>query len=297
MRVLTPGDSFKIRISSLTDQELIDLIPTATLLQQNIIAAAFLELKDEINANKRTKFGIEDLVTRVTEIGPKLTHDKGAQKLSVMRTEFLKRDDIFGEGIDRTNWPKHMVPCLSINCMSLDSRKLQTVATALLRELQDLRRRKFIPPYVIVIDEAHLFVPEGEGSPCKQIIREGVRMGRHHGIAIVLMTQSPVDIDKRAIRQCNTRLVFALEPDQLDAIRGVRSDASEEMLRALPKMPQGTCLLSGTYESVKHAIPVKIRERKTLDSEGGATPDIFEEMEKKWIEKINKLKHGEANGA
>ena len=83
-----------------------------------------------------------------------------------------------------------------------------------------------IPPYVVVIDEAHLFVPEGEGSPCKQIIREGVRIGRHHGIALVLMTQSPVDIDKRAIRQCNTRLVFALEPDQLDAIRGVRSDAS-----------------------------------------------------------------------
>ena len=290
--VLTPGDGFKIRISSLTDQELIDLIPTATLLQQNIIAAAFLELKDEINANKRTKFGIEDLVTRVTEIGPKLTNDKGAQKLSVMRTEFLKRDDIFGEGIDRTNWPKHMVPCLSINCMSLDSRKLQTVATALLRELQDLRRREFIPPYVIVIDEAHLFVPEGEGSPCKQIIREGVRMGRHYGIAIVLMTQSPVDIDKRAIRQCNTRLVFALEPDQLDAIRGVRSDASEEMWRALPKMPQGTCLLSGTYESVKHAIPVKIRERKTLNSEGGETPDIFTEMKVKW----SKLTQGEANG-
>ena len=115
-------------------------------------------------------------------------------------------------------------------------------------------------------------------------------MGRHHGIAMVLMTQSPVDIDKRTIRQCNTRLVFALEPDQLDAIRGVRSDASEEMLRALPKMPQGTCLLSGTYESVKHAIPVKIRKRKHSDSEGGKTPDIFTEMEEKWIDTIAELK-------
>lgn len=198
-----------------------------------------------------------------------------------------------------------MLPCLSINCLSLDSRKLQTVATALLRELQDLRLRGYIPPYVVVIDEAHLFVPEGEGSPCKQIIREGVRMGRHHGIAIVLMTQSPVDIDKRAIRQCNTRFVFALEPDQLEAIRGVRSDASDEMLRALPKMPRGTCLLSGTYESVRHAIPVKIRLRKPESLEGGKTPDIFKEMGKmgkNWIEKITKLKEedakkqGDANG-
>jgi uncharacterized protein len=163
-----------------------------------------------------------------------------------------------------------MYPCLAIRCKSLTATSLQTVATAVLRELQGLRLRGFIPPYVAVIDEAHLFVPEGEGSPCKQIIREGVRSGRHHGICMILLTQSPVDIDKSVIRQCNTRMIFALEPDQLDSIRGVKSDASEAMLRALPKMPQGTCLLSGTYESVKHAIPVKVRLRKRRQREASS---------------------------
>jgi uncharacterized protein len=95
-----------------------------------------------------------------------------------------------------------------------------------------------------------------------------------------------VDIDKSVIRQCNTRMIFALEPDQLDSIRGVKSDASEAQLRALPKMPQGTCLLSGTYESVKHAIPVKVRLRETQDSEGGETPDIFTEMAATWKDKV-----------
>ena len=141
-----------------------------------------------------------------------------------------------------------------------------------------------------VIDEAHLFVPEGESSPCKQVIREGVRIGRHHGISMILMTQSPVDIDKRAIRQCNTRLVFALEPDQLDAIRGVKADASEELLRSLPKLPRGTCLLSGTYESIRHTIPVKIRLRQTSDSEGGKAPDIFAEMQDVWKPQIERQK-------
>ena len=280
-KVLTPGDDFNIRISSLTDRELIDLVPTDSELHKNIITAAFLELQDEIKAGKRTKFLLKDLVSKVEEVAPQLTNRTDSQDLVRRRTKFLERLDIFGEGIGRANWPELMIPCISIDCKRLTSNRVQTVATALLRELQDLRLRKFIPPYVAIVDEAHLFVPEGEGSPCKQIIREGVRIGRHHGIAMVLMTQSPVDIDKRAIRQCNTRLVFALEADQLDAIRGVRSDASEEMLRALPKMPQGTCLLSGTYESVKHTIPVKIRKRKTPDSEGGETPDIFTEMKVK----------------
>ena len=298
--VVEPGVNFTIRISSLAESELLDLLPAATTeLQRDIISRAFSELQSELVSENIPKFSIDQLLERIEVVGPELTTNKPSTSMAISRTKSLKRNKIFGESIGKADWRKYMYPCLAINCKHLTTSQLQPIATAVLRELQNLRRHKHIPPYVAVIDEAHLFVPEGESSPCKQIIREGVRIGRHYGISIVLMTQSPVDIDKRVIRQCNTRLVFALEPDQLDAIRGVRADASEEMLRALSKMPQGTCLLSGTYECVKHAIPVKIRERETENSEGGETPDIFMEMGKmgeKWIEKITKLKEGEANG-
>ena len=295
--VVKPGENFTIRISSLTESELLDLLPAATTeLQRDIISRAFSELQSELVSENIPKFSIDQLLERIEQVGPELTDRGPSISMAVSRTRSLSRNEIFGESLGKADWRKYLYPCLSINCKHLMTNQLQSVTTAVLRELQTLRRHDHIPPYVAVVDEAHLFVPEGESSPCKQIIREGVRIGRHYGIAMVLMTQSPVDIDKRAIRQCNTRLVFALEPDQLDAIRGVRADASEEMLRALSKMPQGTCLLSGTYECVKHAIPVKIRERNTEDSEGGETPDIFKEMQKKWIDEINKLKGGEANG-
>jgi hypothetical protein len=282
--VRVPGKDFNIRISSLTDRELISLIPAIkeSDLQQNLVAFAFNKLMDDLKSRKIEKFVIDDLVAKITEIGPSLRARADSIEMAAKRTEFLKYHEIFGEGIGRENWPALMYPCLSIRCKTLTSSSLQTVATAVLRELQDLRLRNHIPPYVAVIDEAHLFVPEGEGSPCKQIIREGVRIGRHHGICMVLLTQSPVDIDKSVIRQCNTRMIFALEPDQLDAIRGVKADASEAMLKALSKMPQGTCLLSGTYESVKHSIPVMVRQRETPNSEGGKTPDIFGEMKESW---------------
>ena len=280
--VVRPGDEFTIRISALTDRELLDLIPTDSTLQKDIISASFLELQDELQGGKKTKFLLSDLLARIEVVGPRLTNAASSVALAGRRAGMLARNNIFGDGQDRANWPKLMAPCLSINCKHLTSRRLQTVATAVLRELQDLRLRGYIPPYAAVIDEAHLFVPEGEGSPCKQIIREGVRIGRHHGICMVLLTQSPVDIDKSVIRQCNTRMVFALEPDQLDAIRGVKADATEEMLRALPKMPQGQCILSGTYESIKHAVPMKVRPRRMENTEGGMTPDIFAEMADRW---------------
>lgn len=290
--ILTPGDDFQVRISSLTDNELTDLVPAATPLHKNIIAAAFLELQEEMFNGHRSKFVIDDLLEKMGSVGPRLVRQGKAGdsdlRLALMRASHLKRDHIFGEGLERNDWREKMQPCVAIKGKHLSQRQLQMVTTGVLRELQGLRIRKdgngnaWIPPYVAVIDEAHLFVPDGEDTPCKQIIREGVRIGRHHGISMVLLTQSPVDIDKRTIRQCNTRLVFALEPDQLDAIRGVKADASEEMLRAMPKMPRGTCVLSGTYESVKHATLVRVRERETENADGGKTPDVFREMRERW---------------
>jgi len=292
-RVVTPGEDFTIRISSLTDRELIEMVPTDSELHKNIISAAFLQLQDARRSREENSFSLDDLLLKIQEIAPSLTNKKDAQDLVLRRASFLKGEKLFGTGIAKANWPSWIHPCLAINCKSLTVRKLQTLVTSLLRELQELRIRKNIPPYVMVIDEAHLFVPQAENSPCKQIIREGVRIGRHHGICMVLMTQSPADIEKTIIRQCNTRMIFALEPDQLDAIKGVKADATDEMLRMLPKMPQGTCLISGTYESIKHTIPVKIRPRNIENSEGGKTPDIFSEMTQDWIPKIHKSDHGE----
>ncbi len=290
-----PGENnFTIPVSSFTEPELLELLPRSmTPVHTDIVSKAFSDLKERFGENG--KFTIAQLLSQMDDAGSDLQADRRSVTMAKKRTAALKHK-IFGEGIDTEDWKKYMYPCLAINCKDLTTTQVQTFTTAVLRELQKLKLQKLIPPYVVVIDEAHLFVPEGEDSACKQIIREGVRMGRHHGICLILMTQSPVDIDKRAIRQCNTRLVFALEPDQLDAIKGVRADASDEMLNALPKMPRGTCILSGTYENVKHAIPVKIRERNTEDSEGGATPDIFAEMKDKWLDENDELKQGETDG-
>jgi uncharacterized protein len=132
-----------------------------------------------------------------------------------------------------TNWKELLKvgSVINIDCGDLDQGQVQLVVAATLRELQRLRVNNDVPPYVAVLDEAHLLVPEGEDSPCKQVIRENVRIGRHYGICMMLITQSPVDIDKKTIRQCNTRFIFALEPDQLDSIRGVKADATEDMLK------------------------------------------------------------------
>lgn len=280
--VLRPGLDYTVRLSSLIESEVLDLVPTLRgTMGYELLAYSFLTLKREIREGMRKQFGLKELLEKMISDAPALKVEPRSLSLAIMRTQTsIERHNFLGS---KTNWV-HLIkkyPVINIDCARLDLSQLQLVVGATLRELQELRLKREIPPYVVVLDEAHLLVPEGEDTPCRQVIRENVRIGRHYGICMILVTQSPVDIEKKTIRQCNTRFIFALEPDQLHALQGVKADTTEEMLKRLPKMPRGMCILSGTYETIKHAIPIKIRSnRKT--KHGGDAPDIFKEVNEWW---------------
>jgi DNA helicase HerA-like ATPase len=278
--VLTPGKDYSVQLSSLTEGEILDLVPTLRGTHGlELLAFSFLRLKRE-----RISFNLNDLIKGMESDAPTLDIQGRSIHIAVSRTRSsIGRHNFIGPPSDWQNLLKKY-PVINIDCANLDQSQLQLVVGATLRELTTQRIKGGVSPYVVVLDEAHLLVPEGEDSPCKQVIRENVRIGRHYGICMILITQSPVDIDKKTIRQCNTRFIFALEPDQLDSLRGIRADATEDMLKRLPKMPRGTCLLSGTYETIKHAIPIKIRsDRKTKP--GGEAPNIFREIADKWMKR------------
>ena len=179
-KVVEPGKDFNIRISSLMESELIDLLPEAmkrSPLQSDIVGKAFGELHTKISNEDIAKFTLDDILDKIPDAAHALTAKPGdvdrVTDSVQRRLRSLRYHRIFGGGVGVGDWRKLMYPCLAINCKRLTSTQLQTVATAVLRELQNLRLHGHIPPYVAVIDEAHLFVPEGEGSACKQIIREG----------------------------------------------------------------------------------------------------------------------------
>jgi uncharacterized protein len=280
-KVLKPGHDYSVRLSSLSESEALDLVPTLRTSTQGteLLAFTFLRLKRE-----KGIFSLPDLLAGMEQDARTISVKPDSLRTALSRTRgSIERHKFIG---GQTDWGNLLSqsPVTNIDCGNLDQSQLQLLVGTTLRELTNQRLKKVIPPYVVVLDEAHLLVPEHEETICKQVIRENVRIGRHYGISVILITQSPVDIDKKTIRQCNTRFIFALEPDQLESLRGVKADATDEMLTRLPKMPQGTRLLSGTYETIRHAIPIKIRsDRKTKP--GGATPDIFEEMKATWNQK------------
>jgi len=291
--VLRPGENYTVGLSSLSESEMLDLIPTLKHeLHVSILTRAFLRLKERVSTPQpslqnyipdrtpRRQIGLDDLMAEIQIVGNDMQANQHTIDIVTDRTRhYISSYDFIG---DEFNWTAVLTAnsVTDIDCQGFGRQSLQLVLASTLRELNELRKTKRINPFVIFIDEAHLFVPQDEESPCKQIIRESVRIGRHYGICVVLITQSPIDIDKKSIRQCNTRLLFAIESDQLQAIQGVRSDATQEMIDRLPKAPVGTCILTGTYETIKHSIPVRIRLMEHPEADAGQAPDIFGEVGK-----------------
>ena len=287
-RNMVPGEDLTVRLSSLSELDVLSLIPFLTELQAEIVRRAFLDLKAEISEPEGTATRTGTIDSYIEDANPELgrflalihraarlmrARDE-TREMALARAAMLRHTKVIGAGV---NWERLLAekPIINIDCRFLDATELHAVVGAVARELLRLRRLGLGRPLVLFVDEAHLFVPQGEVTPSGFVLRELIRYGRHYGLGLVLVTPSPTDIDQRLVRMTNTRFIFAIEPDQLKSLRGVFSDAPEDIISKLPKFEVGTCLLTGSRETIRHAIPIRVKsERKT--THGGETPRFIE---------------------
>ncbi len=280
---LMPGKGFTLPVSALSPQDVIEAVPSINrgTNMETLLQFAHERLLKELmlGRNARGYFDVDDLLREIDSAARALGFEKNQTQTVVPtkeRTETLKRHKYLGAPY---NWETMLKPgaIINIDCRGLFVSDLRLIVASIARDLQNLARRRKIPFVALSIDEFHLVAPATDDTVTTQVLRELARIRRHLRIGLILSTQSPQDVDKSILKRCLTRFLHAIEPDQLDALRGVFSDASPELVHQLPKLPQGVCVLTGAFETVRHAAVVKIRTRRT--THGGATPDIFRDLQ------------------
>jgi DNA helicase HerA-like ATPase len=272
---LQPGTGFTLPLSAFTAEDVINAVPSLNGNMVELVRHAHEELlKVAIRTGKH--FLLEDLLKKIDEVGPALDMKAVTITPAKSRTESLRRITYLGAPYD---WETALKPgaLININCRGMLVSDLRIISAAVARDIQRLAQGKKIPFVALSIDEFHLVAPRDGDTVALQVLRELARIGRHFRIGLILTTQSPQDVDRSILKRLLTRFLHAIEPDQLEALRGVFSDASEDLIKQLPKMPQGVCILTGAYETVKHAAVIEVRRRTT--THGGATPDIWADLE------------------
>jgi DNA helicase HerA-like ATPase len=148
------------------------------------------------------------------------------------------------------------------------------IVSRLLSEIFEARKRRRIAPGMVVIEEAHNYIPErGTGNAASTgIIRTIAAEGRKFGLGLMVISQRPARVDKNVISQCNTQIIMRVtNPNDLKALskglEGMTSELEEEIKRLSP----GVALL--VSNEIERPITVSVRPRKSRHG-GVSTPIV-----------------------
>ena len=164
--------------------------------------------------------------------------------------------------------------CSIINLKGVPPDVQDIVVARLTKELFEARKSGQIPPFMLIVEEAHNYCPErGFGNAVSSsILRTVASEGRKFGMGLGVISQRPAKVDKNVISQCNTNIILKVtNPNDLRAItqsvEGLTSDTADEIQR----LQVGVALVAGG--SLTKPIMVEIRPRET--DHGGRSVTII----------------------
>lgn len=282
------GDNMKIPFQLIGWNEFdqfLGAMPTAK--QKEVIASAYALIRQQaltqLEEDGSIEVGLDDFenAIRVSADRQDYNHDDAAVRRarSTIETSAVLSDEM-------NHWPSLMAnnPIVNIDVSELGDSERGAVISATARMLQLLREEGTIPPFVLAIDEAHEFVPSGRTGASTAVVRDLVKTARHIGIGVMLMTQSPSELDSRTLRTCNTYITLALAQPEVKEIEGLLSDLSERSIEQIPNMEQGRAFVGTARDIMTHTVPVDIRERHSKDA--SETPNLFDDS-KEWFNSNN----------
>jgi len=174
---------------------------------------------------------------------------------------------------------------LTIINLSEVSRDVATLFIAdILYKLLEARKSNKVLPTVVVLEEAHYYVPTEE-TPSSVMIRDLIRSARHWGIGVWIISQRPAGIHKDVINIANTHILLRLKGTDLEYVKTFASLTKEERAD-IPNLSDGIALITGPIIRGGQGIKVKVRRRHT--KHGGHSISFLESI-KKGDEKQTKI--------
>lgn len=178
------------------------------------------------------------------------------------------------------DWVGHDKPITIFDVSGLPSEVLSTIVGTMLRVVydmlfwaQDLSIGGRQQPLLVVIDEAHRFVPEGGATSAHRMLSMIAKEGRKYGTGLMLVTQRPSEIDSAVLSQCGSLLALRLtnSADRTRVAAAVPDDLGG-LVEQLPSLRTGEGIFLGNVMP----IPSRVRVRKAMHKPVGDDPTLPE---------------------
>ena len=152
---------------------------------------------------------------------------------------------------------------LNININYIDDRMAKNISKIYAKMLYEfckgLERRASVPVH-IVLEEAHRYVQNDNDINVigYNIFDRIAKEGRKYGVLLTLITQRPSELSETSLSQCSNFLLFKMtHPDDVNFIRHVVPDISDQTIQKMKTLTPGNCILFGP--AFKLPIMVKMK--------------------------------------
>ncbi len=252
----------KLDIKNLNSRELINLLPAK--LSNTQLGVLYSTLK-----NVDRKIDLNELMYQ-------LELEENPSKWTLISIiEYLIKLDLFSSN------PSALFEMVAPNRLSIINLKgvqqdvAEVIVYKLLSDLFIERKRGNIPPFFLVLEEAHNFIPERNFGEAKssEVIRSIFSEGRKFGVGACLISQRPSRVDKSALSQCNCQIILKVtNPNDVKTISSSAEGISDIAEREIMNLPVGTAIITGVIDT-----PLFVNIRPRRSKHGGASINIFED--------------------
>ncbi|MDY6773631.1 MAG: ATP-binding protein [Candidatus Nanohaloarchaea archaeon] len=153
----------------------------------------------------------------------------------------------------------------------VDRKKKQIITAHFTQQLFRARRDGNVPPFFLLVEEAHNFIPEGASSsdaPARGPITRIAREGRKFHASLGLISQRPARLSQTVLSQCNTNIILRItNPYDLDRIKQGSEGITSDVMEQIPGLRVGEGVVVG--EAVNYPTFVSIRERNSDEFDTG----------------------------
>jgi DNA helicase HerA-like ATPase len=198
--------------------------------------------------------------------------------------ESLESINVFSEKGTSTSDLVEKGKCSTVNMKGVPPDVQDVVIARLTKQLFNDRKAGKIPPFLLIVEEAHNYCPErGFGNTVSSnILRTIASEGRKFGMGLCIVSQRPAKVDKNIISQCNTNIILKVtNPNDLKAIIQSVEGLSTQMYEEIQRIPIGVAIVSGA--GLQLPLMAEIRTRETnhggksvgISRPGGGEDEIY----------------------
>jgi DNA helicase HerA-like ATPase len=149
-------------------------------------------------------------------------------------------------------------------------------------------------PILVIVEEAHIFAPQGENDDSVRILSRIAREGRKFGVGLGIVSQRPNKLNEDVLSQTNTKIILKIvNPKDQDYVLKASEQLSSDLLRDIASLGKGEAVIVG--QAVSLPALVKIHNFKEIGGDYGGEDigvvsrwreRLEREIKRKEIEKV-----------